>query len=445
LSSYVETRNTLSPSNLKFDYIEDKSIRSYIESIIQAKWFCDTEDTAAALLGIAGFVERLNQSRNEGSDAVIFLAVTQGSFPSIEYIAEAIKCQRHVKVLGIYVMSHPPTDVYDDTIFCGGSLYVLAEILKQLPSKRIYLQAHGRWSYLSQFIKSVNPCIGVIHEVYDWMESFIGNRNVFISDGLFTDIEMQMILESEKYIRNHTDGYIYKDGGEWMRHKVETSRSPSIQVLPCAPMRLMKKPESRLIPQRPKLVYAGQVRNNISSKRIFGDLDYIELVRELTGQGAYVTVYNSVFYSRVHPVELYDEYVKEAENNDLFDFMSGIPVQKIINEMHGRFDYGMLLYYFEDNLSVGKNHLKGTMASKLFTYLASGIPVLVSEELDYMASFVKKHGVGIVLSRNQIPFLIDVLSHTDYEGLLQNVQEAQTKYNMERYLPRICDLLRVCT
>jgi hypothetical protein len=441
--SYKFTEKAPSLSSLHFNHIEDKSVCSYIKSVVESKWLSETEDSHAALSELPGFIKNILQAKQSGKKVVLFLAVTQGSFPSIEYIARAVKERNDLEVFGVYLMSEPPEKVYDHTIFCGESLYVLAEILSHLQGISLYLQAHGRWSFLSQFIKLVNPDLRVVQEVYDWMEAFIGDRELFTKEGLFTDIEIEMIMESEKFIRTETDGYIYKDGGEWIKQKVEVSKAPSLQILPCPPIRLMKEPRLKQKTQKAKLVYAGQVMSKKSLKHIFGDLDYIQIIRDITGQGLSVTVYNSVFYSRIFPEELYDDYLQESKKNDLFQFKTGIRVKEVIDRMHDHFDYGLMIYYFDDEIAVGKEHLRGSMASKLFTYLAAGIPVLISEELQYMAEFVKTHGVGIVVSENQISSLNKIISNADYSGMISNIKKTQRKYNMERYLPGICDLLRI--
>ena len=55
------------------------------------------------------------------------------------------------------------------------------------------------------------------------------------------------------------------------------------------------------------------------------------------------------------------------------------------------------------------DHINGTMASKLFTYIASGIPVIISKELEYMSRFVVENGIGIVLSQDEMSALSTVL------------------------------------
>jgi glycosyltransferase involved in cell wall biosynthesis len=247
--------------------------------------------------------------------------------------------------------------------------------------------------------------------------------------------------ESEDYIRNFSDGYIYKDDGSWMKDKVRNSSSPSLKIYPCPPLAYLKEPKEPEKNAVIKLVYAGQVSHERQSKKIFGDMYYIPVIKDLTNQGFHVTVYNAVQNTRRHPLELYQEYLDEADNSDLFEFKSGIPMPDILDELHGKYHFGLIAYYFEDDLHVGKDHIKGTMASKLFTYLASGMPVIVSDQFEYMAKIVESEGIGIVVARNDLQNLARLLDSFDYQEMLDNVLLAQQKYNIDSKIPEIMELL----
>ena len=427
------------PSGLEFDYIEDRDVLAYLHSIIQKAWRSDKERVVRKDLSV--FIRKIVKAEKHGKDIVLFIAVNQGSCPSIEYVAKGLGEQENRYVSGIYLRSEPPIGVYDNAVSCKGSLWMLAELICRIPVKTIYLQAHARWSFLSQFIKAIKPDIFVIQEVYDWMGAYIGDKRIFINEGVFSEAEIRLMQESEQYIRNNNYAFIYKDGGKWMRQIIETSKAHSLQILPCPPIKWMIKPLLRNAAKRTRLVFAGQVATNKSSMRFFGDTDYLPIFRDLTCQNLSVTVFNNVFYSKVFPDEYYSEYIQEAEKNMFFEFRTGLPMPEIIDKISGQYDYGLIISNIQQDLVVGKDHINGTISSKLFTYIASGIPVIVSKEFEYMSEFVAENGIGIVVAQDEISHLGEILAAADYDQMISNVIKTQQSYNIERYIPQICDLL----
>jgi hypothetical protein len=74
-------------------------------------------------------------------------------------------------------------------------------------------------------------------------------------------------------------------------------------------------------------------------------------------------------------------------------------------------------------------------------YWAAGLPVLVSDELEYMATLVRQTGAGLVVSRSELSGLAERLREVDYQALQARVVEAQARYHIERFLPAVTGLL----
>lgn len=429
------------PASLDFDYIGDHGISSYLKEKIERFW--KTDNLGNKNDEIDSFLSRLDDDIAENKPVIIFIAVRQGNFPSIEYIAQGFQTDYSISTYGIYLDSFAPDHIYKSTLTCDFSLAVLSEIIRRLPPITVYLQAHASWSFLSQLIKVLNPSIKIFQEVYDWMEAFIQNPVLFETEGVFTLEEIRLIFQSENFVKNNIDGFFYKDGGTWMKKAASESSALSMQIFPTPPRKWMKTPVVRTLGTEIRLAYAGQISHKNSSTRAFGDIYYMPIIKALTGQNLKLTLYQSVQHSRCHPEELYKEYYDEAKLSNLFEFKKGIPMPDIIDALYDNYDFGLMVFRFEKNLAVGEHHLKGTMASKLFTYLASGLPVIISEELEYMANFVRESGIGIVCSQRDIDNLAHILSNVDYARLINNVQRIQNEYCIDRFLPAIKNHLNI--
>jgi len=256
------------------------------------------------------------------------------------------------------------------------------------------------------------------------------------NSGMFDERQIDSIIEDEAYTRRHSDLLIYKDSGTWIEKKLLEANASCIKLYPCPQSKWMKKPKRHDGGNSLRLVYAGQVMNKQAPRAVFGDLDYLGLIRELTQQGAEITVFNSVFSSRELCQDLFGDYHLEMQNNPRFAFHEGIEMPGIICALHGDYDYGLILFDFERDIAVGKAHLRETMASKLFTYLAAGLPVIVSEELAYMADFVRDNGIGIVVGKNDRSNLVNLLEEIDPGQFIDNICIAQEEYCIEHFVER---------
>ncbi|HET6584978.1 MAG TPA: hypothetical protein VFG69_16090, partial [Nannocystaceae bacterium] len=112
-----------------------------------------------------------------------------------------------------------------------------------------------------------------------------------------------------------------------------------------------------------------------------------------------------------------------------------------VEALHGHFDYGLLLYPFDDDLVVGRRHLQTALASKLFAYVAAGLPVLVSPELGYMAALVREHGIGLVVAKSELSTLGPRLASVDYAALCAAVTRAQPEFCIEHHLDGVLSLI----
>lgn len=365
---------------------------------------------------------------------LLFVAVNRGNFPSIEYIASTIGQKKQYRTYGIYLKSSPPENIYHAVFHCNGDLEKLDEIIYRSPPVYIYLQAHGRWIFLFRRIRALNPGMTIVHEVYDWMEQFIGDRRKFIENGVFDEEQILSIVSDEAYTRQHSDLLIYKDGGSWIEKRATNANARTLKLYPCPPYRWMRAPKISSRSNILRLVYAGQVMNNRAPPEIFGDLNYLHLIKELTLQGAELTIFNSVYSSRELSKDLFREYYIEMHKNPRFIFRDGIEMPRIISALHGVYDYGLVLFDFDQNTAVGDKHIKETMASKIFTYLSAGLPVVVSEELSNMANFVRENGIGIVVGKDDQKNLISNLRSIDAHRFTKNIKDAQKKYCIERFI-----------
>ncbi|HET6584412.1 MAG TPA: hypothetical protein VFG69_13215, partial [Nannocystaceae bacterium] len=272
--------SSFDPDALEIPVADDPRCADFVRELLRARWRGGGADPRA--------VARLAAAA-EG--AIVFVAVHHGNFPSLEYMAHALAAQGR-RVVAIYLQGEPPASTFADVIACDGSLARLAEVLCALPAGTIYLQAHGRWSFLGQFVAAVHPGLRVVQEVWDWMDAFVdpANEQAFVDDGLFCAEEIAMMRASEAWVRTRSAGFVHKHGGAALDAVVADATVPELRIVPAPPRAWARPPiAGRTGPWR--LVHAGQIKPSSSSRRIFGDLHVLPTIRALLRQGLYVTAY----------------------------------------------------------------------------------------------------------------------------------------------------------
>jgi len=439
LPSPLSPEGSLRPQafELKFPALTTESARTCLQQLLAQRWSVSPEQLAR----VVEFTRKLEEASKAGR-AVLFVAVHRENFPTLGYLVHGLR-EQGLRAFGVYLM--PDIDErqpapFEDCTSCRGSLGALSEIILRVPNVTIYLQAHATRVFLSQLLHALRPELRVFQEVYDWMDAFVPTEHeaVFEQEKVFTRPEIEVMRASERYVRTRTSGFIYKDGGTPLAQLLAESTVPSVQLMPCPPQSFQREPLPA--PAGPlRLAHAGGLRS-AGASRAFGDIYTVPLYRDLLAQGCDVTV----FPSAVNPngfEAAFGDYQRLAAEHPHAHFCEHLELPELIAALHGSFHYGMLLYHFNPDLIVGERHLRGALASKLFVYWAAGLPALVSEELEYMATLVRETGAGLVVKRSELATLADRLQSVDHAALQACVVAAQKQYHIERFLPAVTKLL----
>jgi len=424
-------------ASLQFPALESESARACLQQLLSQRWSVSPEQLAR-VCELSAKV----QAASETGRALLFVAVHRENFPTLGYLVHGLR-EQGVRAFGAYLMAEideSKPEPFDDCISCRGSLGVLSELLLRVPDVTVYLQAHATRAFLSQLLHALRPELRIFQEVYDWMDAFVPveHEALFEQERVFTRSEIEVMRASERYVRTRTSGFIYKDGGEPLAQLLAESTVPSVQLMPCPPKSFQLAPAPPPAGP-PRLAHAGGLRS-AGASRAFGDIYTIPLYRELLAQGLDVTVFPSAVSPQGFDAA-FGDYRRLAEEHARAHFREHLGLRELIGALHGAFHYGMLLYHFNADLIVGERHLRGALASKLFVYWAAGLPALVSEELQYMATLVRDTGAGLVVKRSELATLAQRLASVDYRALQARVAAAQERYHIERFLPQVTQLL----
>ena len=170
-----------------------------------------------------------------------------------------------------------------------------------------------------------------------------------------------------------------------------------------------------------RLVYSGGViPYHIAKSAGHENHIFDPLIHGICAQDLELSIYANQ-YAREMFWDEHSRYSDMAKKYPGFEFIPGVPFHELPKAISG-FHYGLIY----DNYSISSYDpvaYKYNMSTKVFSYLEAGLPVLVYEEMEYIARFVKENGIGVVYSLDRIDQLERLLAQVDYEVLRNNVKD----------------------
>lgn len=183
------------------------------------------------------------------------------------------------------------------------------------------------------------------------------------------------------------------------------------------------------------LVYAGGVAGSHRDPRHYGNIQFFGLIRTLTEQGLHFHIYPSPTNIRADV----EEYEALARTNGRFHFHAPVPQERLSREL-ARYHFGIHLGFINDaehGQSEAKYRLCTTL--KLFNFIEAGLPVLSSENLDFQAWMVTRHGAGLALDRSDVERLGAVLGGVDHSVLTASTLRGRAILSLKKNVPRLLE------
>ena len=185
-----------------------------------------------------------------------------------------------------------------------------------------------------------------------------------------------------------------------------------------------------------RLVFAGTLNPSSHPSPAFGDVQLLGLIKKLLRQGL-------VFHLYLNPYQadskLFWDYQYLAKAEPGFTLFKGKGPAELPRSIAG-YHYGSMLHLFPEDNAIKKDHLRYILPTKFFSYMEAGLPVLVSEELEAVADLVREHGLGLVLSRNDLCKVSEMLRRKDCGALRENVRAFRSRWKMSKRIDSLEDL-----
>lgn len=269
----------------------------------------------------------------------------------------------------------------------------------------------------------------VIMDIQDMHVSYFGLNS--------PKLYMKLDMPDESYSISHSDGIV--------SHSIELfnacreydiERRPPTLMFPvyCDDDHLLTPTE---IPAMDEIhiVYAGSIAGSFQDDQHFGSLKFFRVIEAFSKQQIHLHIYPSPTM-RFGDLIL-SEYQAISDENPYFHLHQSVP-QKELAEALTRYHFGLLPFFLADT-SRSANKLGRGSSQKLYNYIESGLPVIISEDLAFQSWMARRYGAGIEITKPDLSHIRDLVEALDYPAMRQDLLDKRSKICLSTHIPRLVE------
>ena len=334
-------------------------------------------------------------------------------------------------------------DVFDGVLDARGNCPLMRKMLPRIEVEVFHVQCM-MWNYtLGRMVIEHKGKAAVVCEFYD-VTSIFAERGVLLTNWSVPMVDHD--LSMERYILNHADAVITRFPSsvteDWYSRNGAKLRDMEFQAYPCA--EFISYSDRKISDEDGviRLVFGGNLvpvdKNHPPS--LFPETTMHQAFGDILEQGIAIDLLHVPHAPLPEDYPSYTDYHELARRFERFRIMEGVPPDSF-SERIADYDFGILLFHFDpDIVRLGQGQVKGVIATKIFSYLEAGLPVLVNAEYENMAAFVEGNGLGIAVHSSEIGDIAGKIAAFDYEASVSNIKRYNEEHGMGREIHRLVAL-----
>jgi len=185
------------------------------------------------------------------------------------------------------------------------------------------------------------------------------------------------------------------------------------------------------------LVYAGGVMGSHRDKAHYGATQFHWLIEYLSEQKIHFHIYPSPSVIKAD----YEEYEEIAKKSTYFHYHAPVSQTKLSEEL-SKYHYGIMPFFMGAS---GQSDLKIKYATtlKLFNYVESGIPILVSADVQYQSWIVNRYSLGkTVTNKEDFKDVRKLIGDTPYNEQVKRLLVNREKLSLKVHTPRLLEFYK---
>jgi hypothetical protein len=161
-----------------------------------------------------------------------------------------------------------------------------------------------------------------------------------------------------------------------------------------------------------------------------------KMLKKLFNEKIHMHLY-LVPYSTVWNV--YQQYFKLDKNEKYFHLHNAVPFNEVQKEI-AKYDFGAIIRPFEYMKGFSLESLKiGARSYRQYNFFEAGLPLIISNKLEYLTKIVKTHQIGFGINNNEIENLIKIIENYNYNNLVNNVYKFRKNWLIQNHIKRVND------
>lgn len=317
---------------------------------------------------------------------------------------------------------------------CRQSLSWLMGMLGQFNPEVVYVyDQFTTGNSAGLILKTAFPHCKLVLEAYDVLRLFFDNPELMKQEWYWSEHDYALAGFTDPGGGVCYDGVVTKEAPEAAARLIENGVTHHLHFKPYVEQDEMRFEHRSRSAEVPRLAWAGALVPTHESAALFRDGQVLSVFRAIVQQGlglAIISGDNEANFRVTFP-----DYWELVSDNSTVTFIERMTRSALIDHLSRYYDYGLLLNRIDLDVQP-RGGLKTTFASKFLTYVAAGLPIIVSREMVYMAELVESWGIGLVVSARELGNLAELLRVAPYERFKHNVAIAQTSFSAENHFER---------
>jgi glycosyltransferase involved in cell wall biosynthesis len=226
----------------------------------------------------------------------------------------------------------------------------------------------------------------------------------------------------EKICFKKADGILHKGQPEEL--KSLKLKIPDLAFIPGCLDEWIYPPKRKNIGKDIQLVYASEPWLSHD-----GAIPFPNVIGKIISQKINFHVFGNFINSKEK--ELFSSQVKDK---NYFHIHKKEKADKL-NENLSKYDYGTIFSFYDN--SVSPSVLEGQMPNKLFNYIEAGIPIIVSDQLKFIADIIEENKIGFRINHSDLDNLKKIIIKKDYREMMKNMKKAQEKFRLSKSIKKL--------
>lgn len=292
----------------------------------------------------------------------------------------------------------------------------LKRILKSLNAD--ILHSHNAPDFLTVAALESEINTPIIHDIHELLTLHKTGYHTFDDEKMIKKYSFE-----EKVAIECSDARIYVSDGvrDYVHQKYDVDKEYEIVFYNYISQKVLPRRFKPLLSTKEiHIVYIG----TITSKVYGSHYDLKEIFMEIARNKMHIHIY---------PVRDDEAYIELSKKNPYIHYHKRLPRTILLKEI-SKYHFGWAAF----NYGLNKEHLKMAFPNKVIDYIGAGLPVITFNQHETIARFLRRHGLGIVLSDlSELNVLKEAAKNRTLTKIRRKAKKLRYNFTVERQIPSL--------